>query len=378
MTLPVTIPNTFATATASIPLSQLDTNFSTLANAVNGISDGSETLANAKITTANVTTLIVTGNATIGDASADTVTLNSTMTANTAVIFSAGTSAAPSITTTGDTNTGIFFPAADTIAFTEGGAEAMRIDSSGNVGIGTTSPATRLAVNGTATFVDGTDTRVGTIRFAFGQFTLATNDTEIILNSATYLQFGTNGSERMRIDSSGNVLVGITTARANAGDVQVSKGISFPATQSAQSDANTLDDYEQGTWSNSIAVAGSGTAGTYTIANANGYYTKIGNQVTCWASFGFSAASGGTGNVRISGLPFSYKANSSIAGSIFTISVDTTTTSPLNMVVANVTGSSSATLGIYLSRDNTTIEEVPISGISTSSEIYFTLTYTVD
>jgi hypothetical protein len=52
----------------------------------------------------------------------------------------AGTAAAPAITTSGDTNTGIFFPAADTIAFVEGGAEAMRIDSSGNVGIGTSSP----------------------------------------------------------------------------------------------------------------------------------------------------------------------------------------------------------------------------------------------
>ena len=52
--------------------------------------------------------------------------------------FVAGTAALPAITTTGDTNTGIFFPAADTIAFSEGGAEAMRIDSSGNVLVGTT------------------------------------------------------------------------------------------------------------------------------------------------------------------------------------------------------------------------------------------------
>lgn len=44
--------------------------------------------------------------------------------------FSAGTVSAPSITTSGDTNTGIFFPAADTIAFTEGGVESMRIDLS--------------------------------------------------------------------------------------------------------------------------------------------------------------------------------------------------------------------------------------------------------
>jgi len=55
--------------------------------------------------------------------------------------FAAGTASAPSITTTGDTNTGIFFPAADTIAFAEGGAEAARFDSSGNFGLGVTPSA---------------------------------------------------------------------------------------------------------------------------------------------------------------------------------------------------------------------------------------------
>jgi hypothetical protein len=47
--------------------------------------------------------------------------------------FSAGSASTPSITTSGDTNTGMFFPAADTIAFAEGGVEAMRIDSSANL-----------------------------------------------------------------------------------------------------------------------------------------------------------------------------------------------------------------------------------------------------
>jgi hypothetical protein len=65
-----------------------------------------------------------------------------------------GSASTPSITFTGDTNTGIFSPTADTIAFTEGGTEAMRINSSGNVGIGTSNPADKLDVNGNA-FVRG-------------------------------------------------------------------------------------------------------------------------------------------------------------------------------------------------------------------------------
>jgi len=63
------------------------------------------------------------------------------------VTFPAGTVSLPSITTSGDLNTGAFFPAADTIAFTEGGTEAMRINSSGQVGIGTTTQDVRLQVN---------------------------------------------------------------------------------------------------------------------------------------------------------------------------------------------------------------------------------------
>ena len=48
----------------------------------------------------------------------------------------AGSAGAPAIYPTGDSNTGIFFPAADTIAFSEGGTEAMRIDASGNLLVG--------------------------------------------------------------------------------------------------------------------------------------------------------------------------------------------------------------------------------------------------
>jgi len=60
------------------------------------------------------------------------------------IVAAAGTASLPIYSTTGDTNTGIFFPAADTIAFAEGGAEAMRIDSSGSVLVGTTTATNNI------------------------------------------------------------------------------------------------------------------------------------------------------------------------------------------------------------------------------------------
>jgi hypothetical protein len=74
-----------------------------------------------------------------------------TLSATGVTTVQAGTVSAPAITTSGDTNTGIFFPAADTIAFAEGGVEAMRIDSSANVGINTSAlvggnPVTSLTI----------------------------------------------------------------------------------------------------------------------------------------------------------------------------------------------------------------------------------------
>jgi hypothetical protein len=76
-------------------------------------------------------------NGTVGATTANTGAFT-TLSATGVTTVQAGSASAPAITTSGDTNTGIFFPAADTIAFAEGGVEIGRFDSSGNLLVGTT------------------------------------------------------------------------------------------------------------------------------------------------------------------------------------------------------------------------------------------------
>ena len=105
--------------------------------------------------------------------------------------------------------------------------------------------------------------------------------------------------------SASTVGVGGTTPAASGA------GITFPATQSASSDANTLDDYEEGTWTPTV-TANSGSITTYTSA---GQYRKIGSLVVL--QFQYVITNNGTGaiSITISGIPFSGTAN--IATCIF-------------------------------------------------------------
>jgi hypothetical protein len=79
-------------------------------------------------------------------------------------------------------------------------------------------------------------------------------------------------------------------------------GISFPASASASSDANTLDDYEEGTFDPTIE--GSGGNPTVTYGTRIGRYTKIGQLVILQIDISPSAYSGGSGTFRIGGFPF--------------------------------------------------------------------------
>jgi hypothetical protein len=125
-------------------------------------------------------------------------------------VFSAGTVSAPSITTTGDTNTGIFFPAADTIAFTEGGNEAMRITSASFVGIGTTNPAASLDVSGNI-FTNGYLRATGDGTAASPSIQPGNDaDTGFYRPATNVIGFTTAGVDRMQIDASGLVGIGKT------------------------------------------------------------------------------------------------------------------------------------------------------------------------
>jgi len=98
--------------------------------------------------------------------------------------------------------------------------------------------------------------------------------------------------------------VGTTLGVGNATPSASGAGITFPATQSASSDTNTLDDYEEGTWT--PVLGGSGGTSGQTYGFREGKYTKVGNVVTCVALVQLSAKGTITGNLQIQGFPFQF------------------------------------------------------------------------
>ena len=181
MALPITVPFTFANATTTQNLSSLDADFATVYNAVNGIGNGSVSLSNVNITGGTVNAAF---NSTIIQYGTSNVSVNS--------------SNGP-------------------ISINTNGSNAMYIDASQNVGIGTISPANKLQVNG--------QIRAGTNNSGFvltdntsSAFQFANCNTSNNLefsaggSGSAFIFYNNGGNERMRIDSSGNLLVGQVTS----------------------------------------------------------------------------------------------------------------------------------------------------------------------
>ena len=101
-----------------------------------------------------------------------------------------------------------------------------------------------------------------------------------------------------------------TIAVGNATPSASGAGITFPATQSASTDANTLDDYEEGTWT--PALAGGATAG---YSSRTGTYTKIGNRVVLFFKMQLSSLSG-SGTIWMTGVPFTPSGDDGNAGTL--------------------------------------------------------------
>ena len=200
------------------------------------------------------------------------------------VVFPAGTAAAPAITTSGDTNTGIFFPAADTIAFSEGGVEAMRLDSAGNMGLGVTPSAwgstfkvvdvtatASFLGSGTSAFVannayqDGTNWRYKTSTAGIGAQLLGLNPS----GTGGYALFnapsGTAGNaisftQAMTLDASGSVGIGTTAPLQRLTAVNTGIGGGAPATTGSAADPNAVARFGFGSVVLDFGGYGSGTA----------------------------------------------------------------------------------------------------------------------
>jgi hypothetical protein len=197
--------------------------------------------------------------------------------------------------------------------------ERMRIDSLGNVGIGTNAPKSILHTQNLSAGIN-THLRLSHQNDYGGgariSFFADNNSTEInrIENELTtdatasgnlkFFTFTTAGglTQKMYISGAGNVGIGLTPTGRNNTRLQVVDGIGFPATQVASSDPNTLDDYEEGTFDFGIAFGGSSVGVNY--AFRQGQYTKIGRQVTVTGFIALSNKGAAVGTATLTGLPF--------------------------------------------------------------------------
>jgi hypothetical protein len=196
-----------------------------------------------------------------------------------------GSAATPAIRGS-DANTGVFF-GADIIGFAEGGAEVARFDASGNFLVGQTTPVTSgrgVTVNGSQqSFIvrngvsDYNEIGVwaGASNDVKGQLVAVTPDNKVLVGSRTNhpLAFNVNDTECARIDTSGNLLVGTTSA---LGKITSSATFSNGSNWDTTAALSTTGAFGGGL----VMVDGSGGYGLYCADSGNDFYIQGSNSLS--------------------------------------------------------------------------------------------------
>jgi hypothetical protein len=172
-----------------------------------------------------------------------------------------------------------------------------------------------------------------------------------------------NGTTIFQWANTGTVGVGATPAATG-------KGVTFPASQSASSDANTLDDYAEGTWTPGVSFGGASVGVTYNTQT--GRYTKMGRLV--WVEFNVVLTSKGSsvGSAAVTGLPFAGGSDSPTGALIWT----NMTTSYVSMQVGGVNAATTASVFGNTSA-STAMTIITDTGFSNTSGLRATLVYAV-
>ena len=215
----------------------------------------------------------------------------------------------------------------------------------GNFGIGTLTPATKLAVAGGIAGTAGLNISGG----GWGVLPYVSNSLVIDNNAGqtrffaagdasnfgTYIWYGgkTTGA------ATGVLALEVGKSLALEGaSSQSGTGITFPATQSASSNANTLDDYEEGTFTATLTCT---TSGTITLGYNTLYYTKIGRQITILGYLSVNSVSSPVGNVQLNGLPFTVLGGN-IARPVLNIRADGLTTGATTSIIGELSENTTA------------------------------------